>query len=122
MDFYKKIWFDKTGCWWKIIDKETLQPTGACGMNGYTGKHEKAETGYWLLPEFWKKGIVQEVMPVMISHLFESWKLHRLEAVIEEGNTAVAVQLKSWDLNWKENSAKAKSKTVSTSIYICTVY
>jgi ribosomal-protein-alanine N-acetyltransferase len=29
---------------------------------------------------------MSEVMPVMISHVFRSWKLHRLEAVIEDGN------------------------------------
>lgn len=87
MQFYEKIWIDKTGCWWKIIDKNTLQPLGACGMNHYNEVHEKAEIGYWLLQEFWKKGIMQEVLPVMIRHLFEHWRLHRLESVIEEGNT-----------------------------------
>ncbi len=29
---------------------------------------------------------MQEVIPVMIGHLFSHWKLHRLEAVVEEGN------------------------------------
>jgi [ribosomal protein S5]-alanine N-acetyltransferase len=29
-----------------------------------------------------------EVVPVMIAHLFSTWQLHRLEAVIEDGNQA----------------------------------
>jgi ribosomal-protein-alanine N-acetyltransferase len=86
MKFYDELWAKRTGCWWKIIDKQTMQPAGACGMNSYHDVHEKAEIGYWLLPEFWKKGIMQEVLPVMIGYLFKNWKLHRLEAVIEAGN------------------------------------
>jgi ribosomal-protein-alanine N-acetyltransferase len=27
-----------------------------------------------------------EVLPVMIRYIFQNWKIHRLEAVIEEGN------------------------------------
>ncbi len=55
-------------------------------MNYYNATHEKAEIGYWLLPHFWRKGIMPEVIPVMIRHLFAHWKLHRLEAIIEDGN------------------------------------
>lgn len=88
MNFYQDLWRNKTGCWWKIVDKETGLPVGACGMNGYQPQHEKAEIGYWLLPDQWKKGIMQEVLPVAIRYLFHNWKLHRLEAVIEEGNTS----------------------------------
>ncbi|HRO70531.1 MAG TPA: GNAT family protein [Chitinophagaceae bacterium] len=86
MDFYDRIWREKTGIWWKIIDRDTGLPVGACGMNNYTAAHQKAEIGYWLLPKFWKKGIMPEVVPVMIRYLFSHWKLHRLEAVIEDGN------------------------------------
>jgi ribosomal-protein-alanine N-acetyltransferase len=88
MEFYDDLLTNKTGCWWKIVYRETMQPVGACGINGYQAEHEKAEIGYWLLPEFWKKGIMPEVVPVMITYLFSTWKLHRLEAVIEGGNEA----------------------------------
>lgn len=88
MDFYEKIWRERTGCWWKIVSKTTGQPAGACGMNYYQPRHEKAEIGYWLLPDWQGKGIMTEVIPVMLRHLFAAWKLHRVEAVIEEGNTS----------------------------------
>ena len=86
MKYYDGLLKEKTGIWWKIVDRDTADPLGACGMNYYNVIHEKAEIGYWLLPEYWKKGIMPEVMPVMIGHLFNHWKLHRLEAVIEDGN------------------------------------
>src|SRR5688572_28668030 len=49
IEWYEKIWNEKTGCWWKIVDKQTNEPAGACGMNFYSSVHEKAEIGYWLL-------------------------------------------------------------------------
>ncbi len=88
MDFYNNIWINRTGCWWKIIDKKSKEALGACGMNAYDAVHEKAEIGYWLLPANWGRGIMQEVLPAMITHLFANWKLHRLEAVVEKGNNA----------------------------------
>jgi ribosomal-protein-alanine N-acetyltransferase len=88
MEFYERVRKDETGCHWKIVGKQTFRPVGVCGFNGYQSQHEKAEIGYWLLPEFWKKGIMLEVLPVMIDHLFSRRKLHRLESVIEEGNEA----------------------------------
>jgi [ribosomal protein S5]-alanine N-acetyltransferase len=88
MEWYEKLWQEKTGCWWKIVDKATNESMGACGMNYYTATHEKAEIGYWLLPEHWQKGIMSEVLPIVLDHLFSNWKLHRLEAVVEEGNAS----------------------------------
>jgi len=86
MDFYDDLWREKKGIWWKITDRLAGSSVGACGINSYQAVHEKAEIGYWLLPEFWRKKIMSEVLPVVISHVFRHWKLHRLEAVIEEGN------------------------------------
>ncbi|HEX2629599.1 MAG TPA: GNAT family protein [Chitinophagaceae bacterium] len=88
IEWYEKIWNERTGCWWKIVNKETNEPIGACGMNYYNVAHEKAEIGYWLLPEYWGQGAMSEVWPVVLDHLFSNWKLHRLEAVVEEGNAS----------------------------------
>ena len=86
MDFYDDLWREKKGIWWKITDRATGASVGACGINSYQAAHEKAEIGFWLLPEFWRKKIMSEVLPVVIAHVFRHWRLHRLEAVIEEGN------------------------------------
>lgn len=91
MSFYNDLWRKKTGIWWKVVERDTGEAIGACGMNNYNASHQKAEIGYWLLPKFWKKGVMSEVIPTMISHLFLHWELHRLEAVIEEGNESSCV-------------------------------
>lgn len=88
MIFYERVWRERTGCYWKIVDNQTGEGAGVCGMSSYDVRHEKAEVGAWLLPAFWGKGIMTEAMKGMIPHLFQHWKLHRLEAVVETGNVA----------------------------------
>ena len=86
MDFYDNLLKDGTGCWWKIVNRETGQRTGAIGFNNYLVAHNKAEIGYWLLPAFWKTGIISEVLPVVIEYLQKEKEIHRIEAMVEEGN------------------------------------
>ncbi len=87
MDWYEKLWQDKTGIWWIITDKNE-HPLGACGFNYYNASHEKIELGFWLLPEDQGKGIMKEVLPAIIDYIFANWKVHRIEALVEHENTA----------------------------------
>lgn len=86
MEFYDSLLRDGTGCWWKIVEQQTSERLGAIGFNNYTEVHSKAEIGYWLLPQFWKRGIISEVLPVVITYMQAEKKIHRIEALIEEGN------------------------------------
>ncbi len=88
MEFYAELSRNDTGYWWKIVHKETGENTGAIGFNNYNPQHNKAEVGYWLLPKHWKKGIIAEVFPVVINYLQKEKKVHRIEAVVEEGNSS----------------------------------
>ena len=120
MDFYDDLWREKKGIWWKIVNRVTGDSLGACGINDYQSAHEKAEIGYWLLPKYWKKGIMPEVIPVMTGHLFSHWKLHRLEAIIEEGNdtsTRLAERL-GFQFEGKMRDAEIKNgKRISLLMY-----
>lgn len=86
MEWFQNLFTEKTGIWWKIVRKEDLQPLGGIGMNNYQVHHQKTEIGYWLLPAHWGKGIISEALPVMVDYLFSQWNIHRIEAVVEEGN------------------------------------
>lgn len=88
MDWYEDIRKNETGNWWKIVDKALGEKVGAVGYNNYSVQHNKAEVGYWLLPQFWKKGIVSEVLPVVIGYMQNEKTIHRIEAIVEEGNAA----------------------------------
>jgi ribosomal-protein-alanine N-acetyltransferase len=86
MRYYSQLEREDTGTWWKIVDRWTFEKLGAIGYNNYLAQHHKCEVGYWLLPQHWGKGIVSEVFQCMITHLFDAKKIHRIEAVVEEGN------------------------------------
>lgn len=71
-------WFaDSKQFWWAIcsIDNETFY--GAGGLNDFSKEHKKAEIGLWLLPDFWGKGIMTEVMPLICNYGFEKLGIHR---------------------------------------------
>jgi ribosomal-protein-alanine N-acetyltransferase len=87
MEYFEKLYAQKTGIWWKIVDKERGEPLGGIGMNNYQKAHNRAEIGYWLLPEHWGKGIISEALDAMVPYLFGEWGLHRIEAVVEAGNS-----------------------------------
>lgn len=86
MEFYDSLVKNGTGHWWKVVAKVTGERVGAIGYNNYSIQHNKAEVGYWLLPQYWKQGIISEVFPVVIDHLLNEIKVHRIEALVEEGN------------------------------------
>lgn len=86
MDFYEQLLSDGTGGWWKITDNSSGKMVGACGCNNFQHKHEKIEIGYWLLPDYWGKGIMRKVLPELLLQMTRIWKLHRVEAWVESGN------------------------------------
>lgn len=86
MEWYNNLLTERTGIWWKIVNRQTNERVGAIGMNNYQQQHKRTELGYWLLPQFWKQGIISEVLPIVIDHLFKNEDIHRIEALVEEGN------------------------------------
>jgi [ribosomal protein S5]-alanine N-acetyltransferase len=86
MEWYNNLLTERTGIWWKIVNRQTNERVGAIGMNNYQQQHKRTEIGYWLLPQFWKQGIISEVLPVVTNHLFTKEGVHRIEALVEEGN------------------------------------
>ena len=88
MDWYQKIYQEGTGISWKIVDKETRENLGHICVYLYKQEHNKAEVGFWLLPQHQNKGIATEALNAVISYWRTEKKLHRLEAFVEKGNVA----------------------------------
>lgn len=88
MDFYEALEREGTGQWWKIVSRQRPEALGAIGYNHYQAQHKKAEIGYWLLPRFWKQGVLTEAMPALLRYMLREKGIHRIEALVEEGNTA----------------------------------
>lgn len=86
MQWYEGLRKDKTGIWWCIFTKDTNTFCGAGGYNDADQTHRKAEIGFWLLPEFWGKGIMKEVMPKLLDYGFNELDLNRIEGYVDHNN------------------------------------
>lgn len=76
-----------TGIWWAVCSADNTTFYGAGGLNDLKQQHRKAEIGFWLFPEFWGKGIMTEAMPLICNYGFNMLGLHRIEGLVETGNT-----------------------------------
>ena len=88
LTWYETNWKNGTGINWKIVSKASQENIGVISVYHFKPEHKKAEIGYWLMPRFWGKGIASEVIIPVIEYWQQQKGIHRLEAFIEEGNTA----------------------------------
>ena len=88
INWYAELEQNQTGIWWAIssLNRDTF--FGAIGYNNHNAEFKKAELGFWILPEFWKNGVVSEVLPPVCEYGFSEYGLNRIEAQVESENTA----------------------------------
>ena len=86
MDWFTHLEKNNTGKWWAMCDALNDKFYGAIGLNNLNETHRKAEIGFWLLPENWGKGLMQEAVPLICEYGFKQSKLHRIEALVETEN------------------------------------
>lgn len=86
MNWFSQLEKEETGIWWAIDSITDNQFCGAIGFNDLDKQHQRAEIGFWLLPESWGKGTVSEILPFVCRHAFENLGLHRIEAQVETEN------------------------------------
>ena len=86
MEWYAKSYLEGKGGPWKIVDKKTGEKLGVVAYYNHDEQHKKAEVGFWIFPQHWKKGVVTECLEAVITYCQEQKNIHRLEALVEEGN------------------------------------
>jgi len=87
MKFFSDLETNGTGLWWAICSNKDQTFYGAVGFSSLNAAHQKAEIGFWLLPDYWRKGILTEALPVICRFGFDQLGLHRIEAFVETENT-----------------------------------
>ena len=87
MEYFNEVETSGKGFWWAVCNKDGIL-LGAAGLYQHQPQHRKAETGFWLLPEYHRQGIMHEVMPAICLYGFYVMKLRRIEAFVEKGNEA----------------------------------
>lgn len=111
MDFYNDLLSTDTGTWWAICYKDNpAELIGACGFNDWNKQHHHIEIGYWLLPAHQGKGIMSECIPSITSHAFDHLKVHRIVAVVEDGNDSSTKLLLRLGFNYEGTHRECEIK------------
>ncbi|WML49215.1 GNAT family N-acetyltransferase [Neobacillus sp. PS3-34] len=79
---------EKRGCRWGIVLKETGELIGTAGLNALMLKNKRAEIGYEIHPEHWRKGYASEALRGILEYSFTSLGLERMGAVVYPENQA----------------------------------
>lgn len=75
---------------WVITSKENNKMMGVIGHYRIRPEHSRCELGYMLLPQFHNKGIITEVIDVVLNYGFYEMNMHSIEAIIDPRNLASA--------------------------------
>ncbi|WP_413381866.1 GNAT family N-acetyltransferase [Alkalihalobacillus sp. 1P02AB] len=86
--WYQSILEKKSGMRWGITLKEEGKVIGSCGFLNRSQKHFRAEVGFELSSNYWRKGLAGEALGQVVQYGFEQLELERIEALIEPANLA----------------------------------
>ncbi|WP_310556584.1 GNAT family N-acetyltransferase [Flavobacterium sp.] len=75
---------------WAVTLKGYNKLIGIVGHYRIKWEHFRSEIGYMILPEYQGKGIVTEVINLLIDYGFNQMKMHSLEGIIDPKNLASA--------------------------------
>ncbi len=81
--------YNKRFLYFQLLEKESRDILGWCGYHTWYLDHDRAEIGYGLFEEkFKRKGYMSEAILPIVNYGFEKMKLNRIEAFISPSNTA----------------------------------
>lgn len=76
------------GITWAISLKNESNLIGTISYWRITKEHYRAEIGYYLHPDYWAKGLMQEALQPVLEYGFHHMRLHSVEANVNPANTA----------------------------------
>jgi [ribosomal protein S5]-alanine N-acetyltransferase len=88
IEFFSTSFKEKRGIRWGIERKGTKGIIGTIGFNAWSPKHRRAEIGYEIHPEHWRKGYAREALLRVIQYGFNEFGLTRIGAVVFIHNEA----------------------------------
>lgn len=88
VDFFANSYVEKKGMRWGIEIKGHQGIIGTIGFNAWSPKHKRAEIGYEIHPDHWRKGYTFEAISKVIQYGFDELALSRIGAVVLLDNEA----------------------------------
>lgn len=83
---FKKTFMNHRGIRWGLILKENEKFIGTVGLNNLVLHSKRAEIGYEIHPDFWRKGYTSEAILAVLDYSFNDLKLNRVGAVTFPAN------------------------------------
>ena len=120
MTFYTDLVRNGTGIWFAVCSPDNKSFYGAGGLNSVNKEHKKAEIGFWLLPEFWGRGIMTEAMELICNYGYDRLGLHRIEGFVESENTGCKRAMSKLGFHWEGTMKDCEIKNgkfISLDIY-----
>ncbi len=77
---------NKQGVSWAIVERTSNTFMGYIGFWRMMQEHCRAEVGYMLLPDFWRKGLMGEALRTVVKFGFNKLNLHSIEANCNPAN------------------------------------
>jgi len=68
----------KEGFAFVIVDKDTNELLGTCGVDELDLKNSNCELGYWLAKKYWGKGYASDFMKLVLAFCFNDLKLNKV--------------------------------------------
>lgn len=84
-------------CNWKLIDRASGELLGFCGLAPLQQINE-IEIGWWLRPEYWKKGLAFEAAVCVLSAAFSEYGIHNIVARAYRANTSSIALMKRLEM------------------------
>lgn len=79
---------EKVSVSWGIALKEDPKLIGTILFKNILAAHHRAEVGYMLMPQYWRRGIAREALHAVLNHGFNTMQFHSIEAVVNPDNQA----------------------------------
>lgn len=81
--------YNKSQLMFQLLDKKSCRVIGGCGYHTWYLDHARAEIGYGLTDDSFKKsGLMSEALKPILDYGFKDMALHRIEAFIGPNNSA----------------------------------
>ncbi len=74
-------------CYWVMVLRDDDRLIGNCTLFSINPANRRAETGYALRSDHWRKGYATEAMRLVLDYAFEHLLLHRIEADVDPRNS-----------------------------------
>jgi ribosomal-protein-alanine N-acetyltransferase len=90
---FSKAFEEQKSIRWAIELKEKRIVIGTCGFHNWNKKHLRAEVGYELNENYWRKGYIFEAITKLLEYAFYDLNINRVEALVYPENVASHLSL-----------------------------